>query len=151
MKNSESMIEKKPIHKKWWFWLIIVLFLSAIGHSFQGDKQPVIDAALFDTKAKEAAESIDKYGVVGRIETDVHDNVITVNFYLSDTSFWTDAADIDKKEFIKNVGDMMEAIALDCRSEESKNATIGVSTVFYSPSEFELGERTIYGKVVLKE
>lgn len=49
--------QKKPIYKKWWFWLVVILFIAAIGNF---DEEETVDSQATETQADETQEKIDR-------------------------------------------------------------------------------------------
>lgn len=52
------MKEKKPVYKKWWFWVIAILFLIAISNSVSGDKYktPEVSTEAASEASSEASD-----------------------------------------------------------------------------------------------
>lgn len=56
----EKKLEKKPVYKKWWFWVIVILVIGAIGSSMGDEEAEKVDKQAetqeADSKETEAQE-----------------------------------------------------------------------------------------------
>lgn len=83
-----------------------------------------------------------------QVEVEVTGATAYVKVYFTDLSVWSKSNDTYKKEFINTLGNGMDTIAT--QNTYSKEDTVGVNTKLFSPSNLELGERTLFGNVKLK-
>jgi len=107
-----------------------------------------IDPDKFDVMAKEKLDEINKDNVISKYNTTVYGTTASVKLYLSDLSFWDAVSDTQKKEFMNNMGNLMDGIASVTAYPGTK--TISTSTTLYSPGGMELAERTVFGNIKLK-
>lgn len=142
---------KKPIYKKWWFWLILFVIgsaMNAINSSSYKEQEVTIDAALFDKNVKAQIFEIDTVGAIGEIKTRTYYEIGFVSIYLSDSDFWENTNEVDRKDFLKVIGDLMVVMA-DKSVPESFGGNVGVETTLYSTYGTELGKRTVTGDIKL--
>lgn len=73
--KREGNMEKKPIYKKWWFWVIVVIVIGAIGSSMGDEEAEKVDkqaetkeADNKETEAQEVTEEITEEGTEEDIE-----------------------------------------------------------------------------------
>ncbi len=55
---NEPFMAKKPIFKKWWFWVIIAVIVLGIIGSFSNDKTPTKDTGAKSTSTSSKANSV---------------------------------------------------------------------------------------------
>ena len=83
-KKKEGIVEKKPIYKKWWFWLLALIvaffvFIFAVGGS--GSKHIYDDAEVLDVMNGFKTEKIGEMSVVRADESEVTEEVLADWYY----------------------------------------------------------------------
>ena len=107
-----------------------------------------LEQASFDKAVKDQIESINTDNVIGSVKTEVVGNSNAfVKLYLANTDSWTGTSELDQKEFINNLGTLMDAIAVSL----TDGVTTGIETQIYSPGGIKLGTRTVWGNVTIEK
>lgn len=78
MSESKNSTNKTPIYKKWWFWVIIAVFLLA-GIGSLGSNQPQTETSESDTNIQESPDSS---------QPQDSNNSETNKEFLSETDLW---------------------------------------------------------------
>lgn len=104
------MKEKKPIYKRWWFILIVVLFaLGTIGNIIDGGKtenKPTTQKVVKKKEKKKESNIVE----ITRNETKHHDNGRTVRFYEVKVKKLDDLEEIMNKLSKESKEDYVDAV-----------------------------------------
>ncbi len=107
-----------------------------------------IDPDAFDENVKAKMAEIDTDGIISNIKTEVSGSFGYVSLTLADISTWGNDETV-QKEFINNMGNLMDQVAIISVYEGTED-TIGTQVTVYSPGGLKLGERSIFGNVSLE-
>lgn len=139
--------------------IVLMVLISLIGGGDKTEVKPEatdpvtstavgLEAASFDKAVQDAVAAINTDNVISKVETEVvGESTAFVKLYLANTDSWTGTSDLDRKEFINNVGTMMDNIAISL----TKDVVTGVETQVYSPGGIKLGTRTVWGNVNIEK
>lgn len=72
--------QKKPIFKKWWFWVIVVILVGAVGSGLSGNDEPTDSSAIPESNPTESSPiiveiSVSVSGDIGKPEFTINTNL----------------------------------------------------------------------------
>lgn len=138
----EKKLEKKPIYKKWWFWVIVILVIGAIGSSMGDEEAEKVDrqaetkeADSKETEVQEGTEETTEEGTEEETEPEEEKEEFKTNekiefegrvFEVTDIEY-SNGSDFDKPK------DGMEYVIVSVLIENNSDKELS-----YNPYDFKM-------------